>query len=168
MSVLSSLPCIFFNLFFCYVEHMFLLSARKFYRFYSFLFSQLYVAPSYKKTEVIQSDSSEFVYCHSYEPHTFTPYFSAFTVYLWDSGFLRHRNVRVTVWLSVKVLWVLNLSCQTDYSPKGNGIIIPPLKVADHRYLPVSGSLCVKINASFVYGYFIHKYWAVLKESNLT
>jgi len=138
---------------------MFLVSAKSSVDFYSFLFSQLYAAPRYKKAEVIQSDSSEFVYCRSYEHHTFTPCFPAFTVYLWDSGFLRHRNVRVTVWLSVRVLWILDLSCQTDCSPKGNGIIIPPLKMADHRYLPVSGYLCVKIYASSMYKYFTHKCW---------
>lgn len=105
--------------------------------------------------------------CHSYEPHTFTPRFSDFTVYLWDSRFLRHRNVRVTVWLSVKVLWILNLSCQTFYCPKGNGIIIPPLKMADHRYLPVSGSLCVKINASYMYKYFTQQVWSAFRRIEL-
>lgn len=166
MSGSSSLPHLS-NFFYC-IEHMFLLSAKSSVDFYCFLFSQLYAAPSYKKAEVIQSDSLEFVYRHSYEPHTFTPWFAAFTVYLWDSGFLRHRNVRVTVWLSVKVLWILGSSCQTDYSPKGNGIIIPPLKMADYRYLPMSASLCVKIHASSMYKYFTHKYWALLVELNFT
>lgn len=129
---------------------MFLLSAKILWIFIPSCFPSFMLPPA----KVIQSDSLEFVCCCSCEPHTFTPCFSAFTVYLWDSGFLRHRNVRVTVWLSVKVLWILGLSCQTDYSPKWNGIIIPPLKMADHRYFPASGFLCVKIYASSMYEYF--------------
>lgn len=168
MSGSSCLPHMSNFFFFYYSEHMFLLCAKSSVDFYSFLFSQFYVAPRYKKAEVIQRDSLEFVYYRSYVPHTFTPGFSDFTVYLWDSGFLRHRNVRVTVWLSVKVLWILGSSCQTDYSPKGNGITIPPLKMADHRYLPVSGSLCVKIYVSSMYKYFTHKYWALLVGLNFT
>lgn len=164
MSYSSSLPRMI-NSFYC-VEHMFLPPAKNSVTFYSFLYSQLYAAPTYKKAEVIQSDSSEFVYYRSYEPHTFTPCFSAFTVYLWDSGFLRHRNVRVTVWLSVKVLRILDLSCQTDCSPKRNRIIIPPLKIVDHRYLPVSGYLFVKMYTSSMY--ITCRYWEFLMEFNLT
>lgn len=70
------------NFFFYFVEHMFLLSAKSSVEFHSFPFSQLYAAPSYKKAEMVQSDFLEFACCSSCEPYTFTPCFSAFTVYL--------------------------------------------------------------------------------------
>lgn len=63
---------------------------------------------------------------------------------------------------SVSALWILDWSCQTNRSAKGNGIIIPPLKMADHRYLPVSGTPCVKTCASCTGKYFTYKYWTLL------
>lgn len=66
------------------------------------------------------------------------------------------------------MLWILDWSCQTNCSAKGNGIIIPPLKMADHRYLPVSGTLCVKICASSTCKYFTPNHWNTSVELHLT
>lgn len=145
---------------------MFLLSAKSSVDFNSFPFSQLWAGPNYKKAEVIQSDFLVFVCCGISEAHTSAACFSAFSLPVrfripqtwkcqWQFG-------------SVSVLWILDWSCQTNYSAKGNGIIIPPLKMADHRYLPVSGTLCVKICASSRCKYFTHKCLYTPVELHLT